>query len=403
MFARVLTIFFLLNIFCKAVISIDSYEAYFLPDSLFIQQSESDTVKIGLNQSVPNDVTLKLSYWERNGDVVSPEKLNGSAILPIPDFVIKKNQDGPTPVTITGNLPGHIYLRINSSGSINIVNAKSAICRVTVVRLRWLNILQIVIGWLYFAAWTVSFYPQLYMNWRRKSVVGFNFDFAILNVIGFLYYSVYNIGLFWIPLIQEQYLSRNPLGTIPVLTNDVVFAFHAFIISSLTAFQILIYDRGDQRVSKLCIGLIILIAIYTIIVCIIGGANVVQWLDTFYLLSHVKLVISIVKYTPQAYMNFRRKSTVGWSIANIMLDFSGGILSIAQMIIIAYNNNDISSITGSPIKLGLGILSIAFDILFMVQHWCLYRHPPNQDFDVITVEEEKSDIEDPPNKEKPTP
>nr|CAH8865502.1 unnamed protein product [Trichobilharzia regenti] len=299
MFTRVLTILFLLNIFHKTVSSSDSYEAYFLPDSLFIQQSESDTVKIGLNQSVSNDVTLKLSYWERNGDMVSPEKLNQSAILPIPDFIIKKNQDGPTPVTITGNVPGHIYLRINSSGSIDIVNTKSALCRVTVVRYRWLNILQIVIGWLYFAAWTVSFYPQLYLNWKRKSVVGFNFDFAVLNVIGFLYYSIYNIGLFWIPLIQKQYLSRNPLGTIPVLTNDVVFAFHAFIISSLTAFQILIYDRGDQRVSKMCIGLIILIAIYTIIVCIIGGANAVQWLDTFYLLSHVKLFISIVKYTPQ--------------------------------------------------------------------------------------------------------
>ncbi|VDP35888.1 unnamed protein product [Schistosoma curassoni] len=71
-------------------------------------------------------------------------------------------------------------------------------------------------------------------------------------------------------------------------------------------------------------------------------------------------------------MNFRRRSTVGWSIGNIILDFTGGILSIAQMLIIGYNTDDVSSITGSPIKLGLGILSIGFDILFMVQHWCLY-------------------------------
>jgi len=36
-------------------------------------------------------------------------------------------------------------------------------------------------------------------------------------------------------------------------------------------------------------------------------------------------------------MNFRRKSTVGWSIGNILLDFTGGMLSMLQMFLIAYN------------------------------------------------------------------
>lgn len=36
-------------------------------------------------------------------------------------------------------------------------------------------------------------------------------------------------------------------------------------------------------------------------------------------------------------MNYKRKSTVGWSIGNIFLDFTGGILSMLQMILNAYN------------------------------------------------------------------
>lgn len=36
-------------------------------------------------------------------------------------------------------------------------------------------------------------------------------------------------------------------------------------------------------------------------------------------------------------MNYKRKSTIGWSIGNIFLDFTGGLLSIVQMIINAYN------------------------------------------------------------------
>ena len=46
------------------------------------------------------------------------------------------------------------------------------------------------------------------------------------------------------------------------------------------------------------------------------------------------MIILDGRYVPQAYMNFRRKSTVGWSIGNILLDFTGGSLSIIQVMMI---------------------------------------------------------------------
>ncbi|CAH8544004.1 unnamed protein product [Schistosoma turkestanicum] len=350
----------------------NAVEVFFKPKSVYLQSGEYQIIGIELNRTVEHDVYLEFQYWDQNGSPISPKEAKNFVIRPVDNVTIEKMQSKPSNVIVFAKTPGHIYLGIKPVENINIVNAGVPIFPVIVVHYRWLNILQIVIGWLYFAAWTVSFYPQLILNCKRKSVVGFNFDFAVLNVVGFLFYSIYNIGLYWIPLIQEQYLKRNPLGSVPVLPNDLAFAFHALFISSVTASQILCYERGGQRVSKICIGILILITIYTIIVCILGGVNTMEWLDTFYLLSYIKLFISFIKYAPQALMNFRRKSTVGWSIGNIILDFTGGILSIAQMVIIAYNTNDVSSITGSPIKLGLGILSIGFDILFMVQHWCLY-------------------------------
>lgn len=36
-------------------------------------------------------------------------------------------------------------------------------------------------------------------------------------------------------------------------------------------------------------------------------------------------------------MNYKRKSTIGWSIGNVLLDFTGGILSMLQMLLNAYN------------------------------------------------------------------
>lgn len=96
-------------------------------------------------------------------------------------------------------------------------------------------------------------------------------------------------------------------------------------------------------------------------------------LDVLLCVSYVKLVVTLIKYIPQAWMNSKYKSTEGWSIANILLDFTGGIFSLAQMMLIAYNYDDWISIFGNFTKFGLGAISICFDVLFCIQHFILYR------------------------------
>eukprot|EP00521_Asterionellopsis_glacialis_P021059 CAMPEP_0195337300 /NCGR_PEP_ID=MMETSP0708-20121125/16817_1 /TAXON_ID=33640 /ORGANISM="Asterionellopsis glacialis, Strain CCMP134" /LENGTH=140 /DNA_ID=CAMNT_0040408275 /DNA_START=35 /DNA_END=457 /DNA_ORIENTATION=- len=81
-----------------------------------------------------------------------------------------------------------------------------------------------------------------------------------------------------------------------------------------------------------------------------------EWLDFLYLLSYV----------------YQRKSTVGWSIWNIILDFTGGVLSDLQLIGDCADFGDWSGITGNLAKFGLGFVSISFDIIFMIQHYVLY-------------------------------
>lgn len=51
-------------------------------------------------------------------------------------------------------------------------------------------LLSYLIGWVYFLAWSASFYPQAILNQRRKSVQGLSMDFIHLNVLGFLCYTV---------------------------------------------------------------------------------------------------------------------------------------------------------------------------------------------------------------------
>lgn len=50
-------------------------------------------------------------------------------------------------------------------------------------------------------------------------------------------------------------------------------------------------------------------------------------------------------WTHQAYLNFRRQSTVGWSIENVWLDLIGGLCTFAQQTMDAYDANDWSVFT----------------------------------------------------------
>ena len=70
---------------------------------------------------------------------------------------------------------------------------------------------------------------------------------------------------------------------------------------------------------------------------------------------------------PQVYLNYKRKSTEGWSIINILLDFTGGSFSILQDVIKAVGHGK-SPFEGGGfniVKWMLGIMSVTFDIIFM--------------------------------------
>jgi len=238
-----------------------------------------------------------------------------------------------------------------------------------------------VLGWSYFFAWSVSFYPQVFQNRKRRSVVGLSLDFQLLNAVGFGCYSVFNGTLFWSPLVREEYRAAHDGHDNAVKLNDVVFAIHASVITCVTLVQVaMYYDYPPADPSERFLRRAVLAGIALVLLAGTGGAVIVgathervaSWLVYINVLSEVKVVISVVKYCPQVWMNHRRKNTDGWNINNVLLDFSGGLLSVAQLLLDAWAQNDWSAISGDPVKLLLGNISMAFDLVFMAQHYCLY-------------------------------
>ena len=97
-----------------------------------------------------------------------------------------------------------------------------------------------VLGWIYFVAWSISFYGQVIENFRRHSVSGLNFDFEIYNLVGFTTYTIYNV---------RGYLDDN-LGTGTVQIQDIFFGAHALLLTLVTIFQILYYFNPNDKDQK---------------------------------------------------------------------------------------------------------------------------------------------------------
>jgi cystinosin len=164
--------------------------------------------------------------------------------------------------------------------------------------------------------------------------------------------------------------------------NDIAFALFGLVCCLLTAVQCCIYERGTQTVALWARGVIALIVTWISLGAVLAATNSIQPYIYIRTLGYVKVFISCIKYAPQAYLNYRRKATTGWSIGNVVLDFTGGILSILQMLVDALRvePHAATTIDGSAFanvpKMLLGLESIVFDVVFMVQHYVLY--PPSK-------------------------
>lgn len=128
-----------------------------------------------------------------------------------------------------------------SSGNIQIGDS-SAFIDVKVARNNTLITLSFIVGWIYFTAWSLSFYTQVILNYKRKSVIGLNFDFLALNIVGFICYSIFYVTVLFSEEAQNDYRDKYPYSRIQADYNDLFFALHAVVLTFVTIVQCFIYE-----------------------------------------------------------------------------------------------------------------------------------------------------------------
>lgn len=226
-------------------------------------------------------------------------------------------------------------------------------------------------GWLYFVLWSSSFYPQLLLNHRRRSVAGLSLDFVALNTTGFFCYAFYTTLLFFYPPAIRAF-TRTYSVPPQVPLNDVIFALHGATLCAVAVAQALTFPRGKQRirapVAALCAASWILIPA----AALAASANLLPWVAVLEAAGAAKVVCSFCKYLPQVLHNRRRRSTAGFAAAGMALDFSGGFFSIAQQALRAVEIASWAPFNRNFAKTFLAAETIFFDGILLTQHFVLY-------------------------------
>lgn len=159
---------------------------------------------------------------------------------------------------------------------------------------------------------------------------------------------------------------------IPVAANDVAFSTHSVLISAAILFQVAIYERGNQTFSRTTIGFVTLVWI-TVAVCFFIALPSQSWLWLISIFNTMQVIMTTIKYIPQAVMNCMRRRTDGFSIGMVFFDFSGGLSNYAQMVTQSIDQNSWVNFSGNIGKVLLSLVSMFFDIVFMSQHFLLYH------------------------------
>lgn len=225
-------------------------------------------------------------------------------------------------------------------------------------------------------------------------MTGLSVDYIIASVIGFLCYAVFAVCMYAVEPIRQEYRDLHHGEDNLVALNDVIFAVNAFFVTSVMLVQIGLYRKPEEKASKVGLGSCIAIMILMGVGLGLAIGQVWTWLFYIYILSYIKLVMTVVKYIPQVYMNYSRKSTVGWNVYNVILDFIGGLFSTAQLLLDAIIANHLAGIGGFMIKLGLGVVSIFFDVIFLLQHFVWYRHSQPKDRIVVKASDANNTVDD---------
>uniref|UniRef100_A0A1I8IXB1 Calx-beta domain-containing protein n=1 Tax=Macrostomum lignano TaxID=282301 RepID=A0A1I8IXB1_9PLAT len=138
--------------------------AQFLDSSVSLTVGRSAHLSIRLNQSFSAGDYLYFTYQADSQSPVLPYQEH-QVVLPLPAVYLPPNATAAE-LNITGWDAGRLSIGVNSTNP-DFFNNHSVFVRVTVAKSDVIDDFNFVVGILYVVLWSMSFYPQTVLNYRR--------------------------------------------------------------------------------------------------------------------------------------------------------------------------------------------------------------------------------------------
>lgn len=265
------------------------------------------------------------------------------------------------------------------------------------------------LGFIYVTAWSVSLYSPIWENFKYKSTKGMSMDFSVLNTMGYFYLLISMIlqMFYWIPHDNNMHsngkfpfkpnmvntdvkvskeIELNNLESPKITGFDLFYCLHGEIMNLVILSQLIWgkslwkFHNDKKRRMKPLYFKIFLLSIFIFVV------YTIQFLQSSYFIEGwnnratlrycnklfmLKISMSLIKYIPQVKHNMERKSVKGFSIAGVILDITGGVAALLQLLLQLSRENDgeftLMLIVLNFGKIGLSLVTIAFGFIFITQ------------------------------------
>lgn len=228
-------------------------------------------------------------------------------------------------------------------------------------------------GWSYAISWGISFYPTLYLNYSLKNADSISLDYLVLNIMGYLCYSISVYLQLYNPTVRHQYQLYFS-NRLPLLSNaDLFYSIHGLTLLTILCSQVFygnrIWEFRNERKSYKLHTLSKMILLFIILFVIFSwkfGDPTFSFLNFAMNLAYFKIIMSLIKYIPQVLHNYRRKSMHGISRLQIILDLIGALFSFTEF----YLKNDLpilEAIDSNRGKFGITCVTFLFGIIYLIQ------------------------------------
>eukprot|EP01063_Lacrimia_lanifica_P002656 TRINITY_DN1140_c0_g1_i1.p1 TRINITY_DN1140_c0_g1~~TRINITY_DN1140_c0_g1_i1.p1 ORF type:complete len:1589 (+),score=551.59 TRINITY_DN1140_c0_g1_i1:139-4905(+) len=254
-------------------------------------------------------------------------------------FEVTVEASGVSNKAVVSVLPGNLYLMFkNTKLVLAISNA---------------------VGWVCTCLWTGSVMVLVHSNYAAKSTAGITADMVLYNVVGLLGWTIFCC-----------YFYVNDDMGVPVFLPDIVYSLSSYACILTLVAQFAIYGgAGPTMFAKLYCGACLSYLARSAAENGLAGS----YADVVRAMAMVHLACAAVKYGPQAMYNYQRKSTEGYSIVAVWLDFGGAVLLLVQMFFDGVMRHKWSlMITLNVPKFALAIEVIFFNSVYALQHYVLY-------------------------------